>query len=379
VSASSARTPSDTRSLWPWLAGAVVAIIIAVALAAWGLSRPLNVTVDGVTRTVEARSTLGDLREQGLLNSRPGRLLSVEGKVLRARGGGSAAVKRNGRPVEMSQRLFDGDIIVSHDGADKTEKTTTRREAVSIPVVHEGVGPVVALRRLGAPGVVVVTTGKISGAESTRSVVTTGDAMVVSHRAATSADKLVALTFDDGPWPGQTEKILDVLKRQNVRATFFMLGRSARNSPDLARRVLAEGHTVGSHSLGHKQLTKLKTPAAIRKEISSGVSAIAGVTGVRPVWFRPPYGAVNGAFKKQIRVLKLRTAMWDIDTLDWTKPGVHTLYRNAVRSTQPGDIVLMHDGGANRTQTIEALPLIIEDLRAKGYTLVTLDELAAAK
>ena len=180
-----------------------------------------------------------------------------------------------------------------------------------------------------------MTSGKISGVEATRSVISTGDEMVVVHRAATPADRLVALTFDDGPWPGQTDKILDILKKENVRATFFMLGSRARRSPELARRVADEGHTVGSHSLSHKELTKLK-PAAIRKEISAGVSAVTGVTGVRPVWFRPPYGAVNGAVRKQIRVLNVRMALWDIDSLDWTRPGTHMLYRNAVRSTKPG-------------------------------------------
>ena len=110
--------------------------------------------------------------------------------------------------------------------------------------------------------------------------------MVVVRRPAAPGDKLVALTFDDGPWPGQTDKILDVLKKQSVHATFFMLGGRARRSPALARRVAAEGHVVGSHSLSHKELTKLK-PAAIRKEISAGVSAVAAATGVRPVVVPP--------------------------------------------------------------------------------------------
>jgi peptidoglycan/xylan/chitin deacetylase (PgdA/CDA1 family) len=97
------------------------------------------------------------------------------------------------------------------------------------------------------------------------------------------------------------------------------------------------------------------------------------------VWIRPPYGATNPQGRKQARILGTRIAMWDIDTLDWTKPGVHELYRNAVRSTKPGQIVLMHDGGLNRQQTIEALPLIIDDLRSKGFYFVTMDELEAAK
>jgi peptidoglycan/xylan/chitin deacetylase (PgdA/CDA1 family) len=356
----------------------LVVLALIGSLVVWGLTRPMRITVDGRERTVPARATVLDLQHDGLLNSERGALLSLQGNVLRARGGAEGVVVRNGRPVSAEQPLFEGDVIVSRQGADTVEGSVVRRQGLPIEVVAEGTGPVVAIRRVGSPAIVEVTIGKTSGIEATRSVVTSGDPMVVSRHPATSADRLVALTFDDGPWPGQTEKILDVLKKQNVRATFFMLGVQARRSPDLARRVLAEGHTVGSHSLSHKELTKLK-PAAIRKEISSGASAVAAATGVRPAWFRPPYGAVNGAVKKQMRALGVRTAMWDIDTLDWTRPGVHMLYRNAVRSTKPGQIVLMHDGGEDRSQTIEALPLIIEDLRAKGFTFVTMDELAAAK
>ena len=312
------------------------------------------------------------------MSAERGALLSVKGSVIRRSGGATGTLQRNGRPASLDQRIFEGDTIVSRRGANRTEKRVTRQETLPISVVQEGSGPVVALRRLGAPGVVELTFGAVSGVEATRSIIATGDDMVVVRRAATPADKLVALTFDDGPWPGQTDKILAILKKEGVRATFFMLGTQVRRSPELVRRVAAEGHTVGSHSLSHKELTKLKPPE-IGKEISAGVSAIAAVTGARPVWFRPPYGAINGTVREQARAQKVRVALWEIDTLDWTRPGTQKLYRNAVRSTKPGQIVLMHDGGGDRTQTIAALPLIIDDLRAKGFTFVTLDELAAAK
>ncbi|MEI7813374.1 MAG: polysaccharide deacetylase family protein [Coriobacteriia bacterium] len=370
--------PSGARSFLPWLVGAFAAILIVGLLVAWGVARPLHITVNGVSRTVTARSTLLDLQTQGLANTERGALLSLQGKIIQTHGGAAGTVTRNGRPTTLDQRLFEGDVIVSRRGADKTEGRITRLESLPIVVVQEGTGPVVALRRLGAAGVAEVTVGKTSGVEATRSVIATGDDMVVVHRAAAPTDKLVALTFDDGPWPGQTEKILAILNKENVHATFFMVGSSARTSPDLVRKVAAGGHTVGSHSLSHHELTKLK-PAAIRKEISAGASAIAEATGVMPLWFRPPYGDVNSEVRKQARAVKAKVVLWDIDTLDWTLPGVHMLYRNAVRSTKPGQIVLMHDGGGNRKQTIEALPIIIEDLQSKGYTLVTLDELAAAK
>ncbi len=367
-----------TRRHWPWIVGGLVALSVIGVFLLWGFTRPLRVTVDGTIRTVPAGSTLSDLQDQGMLHAERGALLSVEGKVLRRFGGASGIVTRNGRPVSLEERLFDGDVVASRRGANTREAKVTRRESLPIAIVQEGTGPVIALRRLGTPGVVVVTTGRISGIESTRSVIASGDPMVVVRRPASSSDKLVALTFDDGPWPGQTDKILDILKKNNIHATFFMLGRQARKSPQLVRRAAAEGNAVGSHSQSHAQLTKLKPPA-IRKEIAGGVSAVGAATGVRPVWFRPPYGATNAAVRKAARAVKVNIALWEIDTLDWTRPGAHTIYRNAVRSTKPGQIVLMHDGGGDRAQTIKALPTIIDDLRSKGFTFVTLDELTAAR
>ena len=366
------------RRLWPWLVAALIALIVIDAFLAWGPMRPLGITVDGVPRTVSPGSTLLDLQDQGLLNSERGVLLSLQGKAILARGGAAAIVTRNGRSVSLSQRLFDGDVIESIKGADTTENRVTRRESLPIVVVQEGAGPVVALRRLGTPGVAEITRGKISGVEVSRSVITTGDAMVVVHRAATPADKFAALTFDDGPWPGQTDKILDILAQRQVKATFFMLGSRAKSAPVLARRVKDEGHLVGNHTLGHKNLAKEK-PAEIRRQITAGAAAIKRGTGVEPVWFRPPYGAVNGKVSQEMRALKLRVAMWDIDTRDWTNPGVSRIVRNAVKPIKPGSVILMHDGGQHREQTVAALPQIIDELRAQGYTLVTLEQLAAAK
>jgi peptidoglycan/xylan/chitin deacetylase (PgdA/CDA1 family) len=142
--------------------------------------------------------------------------------------------------------------------------------------------------------------------------------------------------------------------------------------------VRDEGQLLGNHTLGHKELTK-QTPAEIRRQILGGASAIKSATGVDPVWFRPPFGAVNGKVFQEVRTLKLRVAMWDIDTLDWTRPGVPRIVKNSMNHLKPGAVILMHDGGVDRSQTIAALPQIIDKLRAQGYSFVTLEELAAAK
>lgn len=342
------------------------------------MTRPVHLTVDGQTQTLSPGSTVADIRDARMIKASPGALLSLKGSVIESAGGEPATIKRNGAVVELSQRVSSGDDIVSTSGTDVTEKSITVTETVSVTTRNEGSGPVLKVLDPGVEGVAQVVKGQVSGVKISSKILDPGKPMVVMHSRPTSGDKLVALTFDDGPWPGQTEKILDILAQQQVKATFFMLGSRVKAAPALARRVRDEGHLVAGHSLSHKNLPKEK-PAEINRQIAAGTSAIKRATGIDPVWFRPPYGAVNGKVMQQARLLKVRVALWDIDTLDWTKPGVARLVRNAVKPIKPGAVILMHDGGVDRSQTIAALPQIIEKLKAQGYTFVTLEELAATK
>jgi peptidoglycan/xylan/chitin deacetylase (PgdA/CDA1 family) len=355
-----------------------VVVLIAGAATVWALTRPVRVTVDGRAQTLAAGSTISDVQAAKLLTAKPGALLSVKGKVIRPTGGELPTILLNGRVVPTSQRVRQGDQIVSVVGVSVTEKTVTATETVPPPVENQGSGPVMKVVETGTAGVAEVTKGQVSGIKVSSKVVKQGKPMVIARSRPTAGDKLVALTFDDGPWPGQTDKILDILSQKQVKATFFMLGGSVKKSPELARRVKDEGHLIGNHTLGHKELTK-QTPAEIRRQILGGASAIKSATGVDPVWFRPPFGAVNSKVFLEMRTLKLRVAMWDIDTRDWTRPGVPRIVRNGVRTVKPGAVILMHDGGVDRSQTVAALPQIIDKLRAQGYSFVTLEELAAAK
>ena len=380
MSTSRFELPADRPARWPWVVLLVAAILGAAAGAAtvWALNRPVSVTVDGQVRTLPARSTVADLHKAKLLKAAPGALLSVKGEVLRPTGGKPPTVTRNGEPVPSTQRLRQGDRIESIVGASVTERSVTATEAIPVKVENRGSGAVAKVVETGTAGVAEVTRGQVSRIKLSTKVIKTGKPMIVLRSRPTAGDKLVALTFDDGPVVGQTDKILDVLAQKQVKATFFMLGGRVKAQPALARRVKDEGHLVGNHSLGHKNLPKEK-PAEIRRQIAGGASAIEQATGVDPVWFRPPYGAMSGKVWAETRTLKLHIAMWDIDTSDWKKPGVPRLVRNAVKHVKPGAVILMHDGGVDRRQTIAALPQIIDKLRAQGYSFVTLEELAAAK
>ena len=167
----------------------------------------------------------------------------------------------------------------------------------------------------------------------------------------------VYLTFDDGPSP-YTSSILSILDRTGSTATFFHLGVNEGGFPHADARIRAQGSKVANHSYDHPDLTT-RTASQLKWQIMHGPPAKC---------FRPPYGATNAAVHKAIEHAGLREVLWDVDTLDWTKPGVSTLARTGrLKSIGNGTIVLMHDGGGVRTQTVAALPTVIADLHARGF------------
>lgn len=174
----------------------------------------------------------------------------------------------------------------------------------------------------------------------------------------------VSLTFDDGPVPGNTSRILDVLYNYRVEATFFVTGQQARWYPDLVWRAYSEGHSVQNHTYTHPNLTPLSN-AGIARELRATNQAIEAAGVPRPYRFRPPYGATNATVSSVGAYLGLFQTMWSVDPRDWADPPAWVICNRVVSSVRPGSIVLLHDGsGAN---TADALPCIIEGLRARGY------------
>ncbi|MEU4393693.1 polysaccharide deacetylase family protein [Kribbella sp. NPDC023855] len=170
--------------------------------------------------------------------------------------------------------------------------------------------------------------------------------------------KVIYLTFDDGPQPEFTPKVLTVLARHRAQATFFVLGREAGKRPDLIATTLSQGHTIGNHTWDHPQLTQLP-PERVRQEIFSGVKSKC---------FRPPYRDTNAAVAAVAAANHQREVLWDVDTKDWEKPGAAKIERQILRDAFPGAVILMHDGGGNRTQTVTALDRALTQLTARGYT-----------
>ncbi|MEV4349992.1 polysaccharide deacetylase family protein [Actinoplanes sp. NPDC049596] len=183
-----------------------------------------------------------------------------------------------------------------------------------------------------------------------------------------AARKTVTLTFDDGP-SKYTPQILDILKRNNVKATFCMLGNNVGSYAKTARRVVREGHRLCNHSRSHPNFTKLSNSAA-RSQVVWTQNKIYSVTKVKPKVFRFPYGASNSRTRTVVRGQNLRILGWTVDTRDWSRPGSATITSRAVKGARPGAVILMHDGGGNRSQTVASLNATIRQLKAKGYTFV---------
>lgn len=184
----------------------------------------------------------------------------------------------------------------------------------------------------------------------------------------------VALTFDDGPSPANTPKVLDILKRHGARATFFVAGENALRNKGILARAASEGHEIGSHTYSHIKLTG-SSDGKIESEMSRTSSIIEEATGRKPVLMRPPYGATNKRLvDKMYNDYGMTSVLWDVDTQDWRHPGVDVVVRRAVGNARAGSIILVHDIHAS---TLAAVEDIVVGLQARGFKLVTVSQLLA--
>jgi peptidoglycan/xylan/chitin deacetylase (PgdA/CDA1 family) len=184
-------------------------------------------------------------------------------------------------------------------------------------------------------------------------------------------DKVAALTFDDGPDPTFTPRVLDVLSHYQVPATFFMIGWEAAASPDLVKRIAAGGDGIGSHTWSHVDLTRQSDPG-LAVQVDKAKRQLSSEAGWTVSCLRPPQGHQNPGVVRSLSDRGLATVLWSADTRDWTRPGTDSIVRRALADLSPGSIILMHDGGGDRSQTLAALPRIIEGVQSQGYRLVAI-------
>jgi peptidoglycan-N-acetylglucosamine deacetylase len=188
--------------------------------------------------------------------------------------------------------------------------------------------------------------------------------------------KVLALTFDDGPSPTFTPKILDILKRHNVKATFFSVGTRMEKSPEIVQRQIEEGHEVANHTHTHPSFHRL-SKKDMKKELISAENAITKLTGKSTKYFRPPGGFYNEEIINTANELGFTVIMWSwhMDSFDWRYPGVSYIVNRMLKNATNGDIILFHDFGGDRTQTIQALQQVLPALKERGFTFITISEL----
>ena len=195
---------------------------------------------------------------------------------------------------------------------------------------------------------------------------------------AAVSGRYIALTFDDGPYTPYTNRLLDVLQEKKVKATFFLVAEQALRHPELVKRALAGGHTVGLHAFRHRDFLKL-TEEERQKDLARGKKALHDMTGKEPVYWRPPHGFRDGSVMETAAAQKLTVVNWSVIPRDWTGIGKQEICSRVLDKADDGAIVLLHDGDspyykASRQATVDAVPLLIDSLREKGYHLVSLEE-----
>lgn len=182
----------------------------------------------------------------------------------------------------------------------------------------------------------------------------------------------IALTFDDGPAAALTPKLLDMLAARRMKATFFVVGQCAADHPEILKRAVREGHEIANHSWSHPNLGKM-SDEAVRRELQKTDDAIVAATGKRPTLMRPPYGSITAQQKKWIhQEFGYRIIIWDVDPLDWKRPGPSVVTARILKETKAGSIILAHD---IHPPTIEAMPKTFDQLVEKGFKSVTVTEL----
>lgn len=369
------------------IVSAVLAVVLTFSVVGgaagwWFMWRDISVTVNDEQKTVRVGTSLSDfLKDNDNFGVKPGRLLSIGGNVINETDGEACTVNFDGELLKSNQipkrTLRDGDVMTVTQGADKTEASEERTDEVAPGIEMKSGGSIQYVSQWGHAGKKKVLVGKTSGETIDKETLEEPVNMVVEsvnlNPQDDSGTKYMALTFDDGP-STYTPQILDVLASKGVKATFFNLGNSANSYPDYTKRVLSDGHELASHTMQHQNLPNLDRDA-LRNEITNAFNVLNGASGGAVQMMRAPYGAFTDKEWARAGDLISCNVLWNIDTLDWKRPGASAITDMVLSHAKNGRIVLMHDGGGDRSQDIEALPGIIDGLQAAGYKLVTVGEL----
>ena len=372
--------------------GSLIAVAVVVALAIVGIfafnnwmgSKPVEVTLNGDQVTISgAERSVGGLLDNNVVSVTPGNYVAVDGSTIRQGEGTRCTAKVNGNDTDdMGMHLNGGDKIEISNGTDITEPYTDS-EPQTLPHKTElkGVGAVHLYSNNAQDGEQVTRTGKESGITATVTTKEPVDNIVQYYNVNSNGDKVIALTFDDGPWDKQTDEILDILEQNDAKATFFTVGQCISGHEKELQRAASMGCEIGTHTWDHAEgsgegvsLIKMSTDER-KQEVQKGLEAIKNATGQEAsTIFRCPGGNFDTSVATDLEGIVTAEIGWNVDTTDWKKPGADVIAQR-IQSAGPGNIILMHDGGGDRSQTIEGLRQALPKLKEQGYSFITVQEL----
>ena len=363
---------------------AVVALLVVAAIVGGGvwmwLNRTVRVVVNGTGTDVSASATLEQIMESEGISPKPGNLVSVGGNVLEGGGGTAFTVTVNGQELDeggaAAFRAAGNESITFGDGTDVIEASHEEEREVQPQLEPaESVGAITFVSQYGKVGRQKFVVGDVSGETVPGEVIEPVQNVKLEsiNPRPENGRKVIAITFDDGP-SSYTQRYLDILSAHGARATFFCLGSQIPGRENLVQAIKAQGSQVCSHTQNHEQLTAIDADT-LRSEIGDAFAAISAAGGGDTTTLRPPYGSLDAQAWVNSGGNFSASVIWNLDSLDWELPGVDTIVSNCTDGAWSGSIILMHDGGGNRDQDLEALPKILEKLQGEGYEFVTLSEL----
>lgn len=372
--------------------GSLIAVAVVVVLAivgifafnSWMGSKPVEVTLNGDQVTISgAERSVGGLLDNNVVSVTPGNYVAVDGSTIRQGEGTRCTAKVNGNDTDdMGTHLNGGDKIEISNGTDITEPYTDS-EPQTLPHKTElkGVGAVHLYSNNAQDGEQVTRTGKESGITATVTTKEPIDNIVQYYNVNSNGDKVIALTFDDGPWDKQTDEILDILEQNDAKATFFTVGQCISGHEKELQRAASMGCEIGTHTWDHAEgsgqgvsLIKMSTDER-KQEVQKGLEAIKNATGQEAsTIFRCPGGNFDTSVATDLEGIVTAEIGWNVDTTDWKKPGADVIAQR-IQSAGPGNIILMHDGGGDRSQTIEGLRQALPKMKEQGYSFITVQEL----
>lgn len=346
-----------------------LAVIVLLLSPPGVLGTAFFVTAQGALLQVAPGTTGEQIANLRHLDPRPGARVDLAGDVRSPGTASQGVITLTNHKTDAAGPLRNGAELVAMDGRPLIEEVAKKSEEIPFQTISEGTGSVVSLVQRGEPGLRETLVGV--GSRRTGAMLVAKDPInAVIHRTSSvaSGQKTAALTFDDGP-DTFTPQILAILAQKGVPATFFVLGGNASAQPGLIQKIRDGGHQIENHTWSHPDLTRLNVDQ-MRSEIKR-TSDLLGGCG----FLRPPYGSYNSTVTTVAGELGLRLALWDVDTRDWESNNRDSIISRFKAEIKPGAIILMHDGGGDRSATVAALPTIIDWLLSNGYALTTLNRL----